>query len=279
MKNNQHLIIKIAPSIILASFLTSCGVPQSEFDKLKDEIEKLTSELDECKFGAEKLIGAIEKAYNDKNYTLAKNNIIALADRHPESPKNKEYKELLLVIEKEELKIKEQKEREEKERIRLANINNTGMWSVRYYVDEFRQPTKEAYIRNTDPILGRFSNTATQHSDLTVTFLISSPSDISIQLYEYAGNNPVKAYSSEHYTVLIQDKDGNRYNLRATNYSDRLSFDKSSSRKVHNILMKGGNVKFRIYETDTPTTEYEFELANSDYYDNANRKWNEVAKK
>lgn len=279
MKNNQHPIIKIAPSIILALFLTSCGVPQSEFDKLKDENEKLTSELDECKFGAEKLIGAIDKAYNDKNYTLAKNNIIDLADRHPESPKNKEYKELLLVIEKEELKIKEQREREEKERIRLANINNTGMWSVRYYVDEFRQPTKEAYIRNTDLILGRFSNTATQHSDLTVTFLISSPSDVSIQLYEYAGNNPVKAYSSEHYTVLIQDKDGNRSNLRATNYSDRLSFDKSSSRKVHNILMKGGNVKFRIYETDTPTTEYEFELANSDYYDNANRKWNEAAKK
>ena len=91
-------------------------------------------------------------------------------------------------------------------------------------------------------------------------------------LYEYAGNNPVKAYSSVGYQVLILDKDGNRYKLRASNWSDRLSFNKTTSRKVHNIFMKGGTIKFKIYESDTPTTEYDFTIYNAVWYENAYRK-------
>lgn len=150
------------------------------------------------------------------------------------------------------------------------------MWRVGYYVDDFGEPTKQGYIRNTSLIRGVFSNTATQDSELDVKFLISNSYNISIQLYEYAGNNPVKAYSYESYRVLIQDTDGKRYDLRATNYeSDRLSFDKTNSRKVHSILMKGGTIKFKIIESDTPTTEYEFTIQKADWYENAYRKLQE----
>jgi hypothetical protein len=68
---------------------------------------------------------------------------------------------------------------------------------------------------------------------------------------------------------LIQDKDGKRLKLRATNYSDRLSFNKTDSRKVHGILMNGGSIKFKIYEIDTPTTEYNFTIRKADWYENA----------
>lgn len=268
-------------SIFLMAILSSCGVPQEDFDKLQNEKkellkenERLLTELDECKYGAEKIIAKVEKAYAEKKYSIARQNINMLYEKHPESPKNSEFKSLLKKIEKEELVEKKRKEAEEKERIRLANINNTGMWSVRYYVDEFGESTKQGYITNSSSIKGTFSNTATQDSRLNVDFLISGSYKISIQLYEYAGNNPVKAYSSESYRVLIQDKDGNRLKLRATNYSDRLSFDKSTSRKVHNILMKGGTIKFKIVEIDTPTTEYEFTISKADWYENAYRKLN-----
>jgi hypothetical protein len=163
----------------------------------------------------------------------------------------------------------------EKERIRLENLNNTGMWTVGYYVDDFGEATKQGYIRNTNLISGTFSNTATQNSDLNAKFLISNSSDISIMLYEYAGNNPIKAYSSTSYQILIQDKDGKRLKLTATNYSDRLSFDKTASRQVHTLLMKGGTIKFKIYEIDTPTTEYDFTIQNADWYDNAYKKLKE----
>lgn len=79
----------------------------------------------------------------------------------------------------------------------MANLNNTGIWNIAYYVDDFGEPTKKGYIRNPSYIRGTFSNTATQNSDLNVRFLIDSATDVSIMLYEYAGNNPVKAYSSD----------------------------------------------------------------------------------
>jgi len=275
-------LTKIIYGLSMLAILSSCGVPQADYDKLKvekeqlqQENERLSAELDDCKFGAEKIAGEVEKAYAEKNYAVARENIKMLYEKHPESPKNKEFKNLLAVIDKEEIAEQKRKEAAEKERIRLENLNNTGMWTVSYYVDDFGEPTKEGYIRNTYLISGNFSNTATQNSDLNVKFLITNSSDISIMLYEYAGNNPVKAYSSESYQVLIQDKDGKRLKLRATNYSDRLSFDKTASRQVHNVLMKGGTIKFKIYEIDTPTTEYDFTIPKADWYENAYAKLKE----
>jgi hypothetical protein len=263
----------------IMTVLSSCGIPQADYDKviaenkeLKTNIETTSSELDECKNGAEKTVAKVLKSYSEKDFITAKENIKKLSDKHPESPKNSEFKKLLEKIKKEELVLKKVKEAEEKERIRLANINNTGMWRVGHYVDEFGEPTKSGYITNSSKIKGVFSNTATQDSKLNVVFLINSSSNIYIQLYEYAKNNPIKAYSSESYRVLVQDKDGERLKLRATNYSDRLGLGTTNSRKLHKALMKGGSIKFRIYEIDTPTTEYEFTISNADWYDNANKK-------
>jgi hypothetical protein len=59
--------------------------------------------------------------------------------------------------------------------------------------------------------------------------------------------------------------------MRAENYSDRLSFNNSDSKKVHNILMKGGQIQFWIKETETPTTQYQFTIDNADWYENAYR--------
>ncbi len=279
-------IMKLKGTIYIIGIMTivsSCGIPQADYDKLiaknqdlKTNIEKITSDLDECQNGAEKTVAKVLKAYSEKDYATAKENISRLSKKHPESPKNAEFQELLETIEKDELALKKVREAEEKERIRLKNINNTGIWTVQYYVDDFGEPTKEGYIQNTNLINGTFSNTATQNSALNVKFLITNSNNISIMLYEYAGNNPVKAYSSERYQVLIQDKDGNRLKLRATNYSDRLNFDKATSKQVHNILMKGRSIKFKIYESDTPTTEYDFTINNSDWYENAYAKLKET---
>ncbi len=268
-------IKSIIYGIVVLTIVSSCGVPQADYDKLMAENERLKTELDECKFGAEKIVAEVEKAYAGKDYALARQNIEMLYEKHPESPKNIEFKELLKTIERKELVEKKRKEAEEKEQIRLANLNNTGMWSVRYYVDDFGEPTKQGYITNTILIRGTFSNTATQDSELDVKFLITNSSNISIRLYEYAGNNPVKAYSSTAYTALVQDKDGNRMELIAVNYSERLSFGKTDSRKIHNVLMKGSALKFRITEIDTPTTQYQFSIQNADWYENAYRKLKE----
>lgn len=272
--------------LILLATVTSCGVPQKDYDELSQEnqllkanlsqskakIDKLQTEVDELHNGAERISAIIDKSYADKDYVLARQNIRKLNEKHPEFPKYEKYKELLKTIDKEEQAERVRKEAEEKERIRLANLNNTGMWSINHYVDEFGEFTDGGYITNTKVIKGTFSNTATQDSDLNVRFLISSSSDISIKLFEYAGDNPVKAFSDDYYKVLVQDNDGNRIKLTAVNYSDRFSLGKSESKKLHTSLMKGGKLKFLIYDNDNSTTQYQFTIYNANWYENAYKK-------
>ena len=148
------------------------------------------------------------------------------------------------------------------------------MWRVGFYVDDFGEPTKSGYITNTSRIRGSFSNTATSNSKLDVTFLISKSNDISIQLYEYANNHPVKGGTAAYnkYKILMQDKNGKRFTLKATNYGNRLSVGPSHSALIHKAFMKGGNVKFRINKVGTETTQYIFSTGNAEWYDNAYRK-------
>ena len=138
-------------------FLFFSCVSKEREKELLSKISDLESQLDECENGAEKLIAKVEKAYVEKNYLEARKNIEALNERHPESPKNEEFKSLLRKIEKEEIIENKRKEAEEKERIRIANLNNTGIWEVGYYVDDFGDPTQQSYIRNSNFIKGFFS--------------------------------------------------------------------------------------------------------------------------
>ncbi len=258
--------------------LSSCGVPKVDYNKLqheneelKLEIETLRNDLDEYINGAERTFILIKKAFGESNFAEAKEKLSLLEKYHPEEMEGIEIKKIIRQIETKEKEERLRKEEEEKERIRLENLKNTGIWKVTYYVDNFGEPTKDGYIRNTNLINGTFSNTATQNSPLNVQFLINNSSNIDIMLFEYAGNNPVKAYSKETYTVQVQDKDGNRNSLSATNYSDRLSFGESASRIIHKALMKGGSLKFRIVEDETTTTQYQFDIINADWYENAYR--------
>ena len=276
---------KILTTIVIALIYVSCGIPKTDYDNLiaenvslKKEVERVTKELegvyielDQYKFGSDKTIALIKQYNSENNLILARDNIKTLAKYHPEDLEKQEVKNLISQIERKEREESLRIAAEQMERRRLANISNTGIWRVGHYVDSFGEPTKEGYITTKEYIKGTFSNTATQNSDLNVNFLITDSNDVDVQLYEYAGRNPVKAYSVDDYTVQIQDKDGNRNTLKATNGSDRLSFGREGSRIVHNALMKGGNVKFYIIEDNTPTTKYRFEISNADWYENAYR--------
>jgi hypothetical protein len=263
--------------LVVALVFIGC-VPKNEYEtilskniSLEEEIEKLNNELEQYRNGPERTIALLKQHLEENNLSLAKESISILSLYHPEVLEKTEVNNLILLVEKKEKEEIARKESEEKERIRLANLNNTGIWRIGKYIDEFGEPTDEGYITNTEYIQGTFSNTATHDSALNVKFLITNSSDVNIQLYEYAGNNPVKAYSPDNYSVQLQDKDGNRNKLIAINYSDRLSFEKEASRIVHNALMKGGVIKFNIVEDDSPTTRYQFEINNADWYENAYR--------
>jgi len=268
--------------VLMTLFFSSC-VSRSDYDKLKNENDSLRIELDECQYGEEKIVGKIENAYKEKDYQLVRVNINDLFEKHPESTNMDKYKKILKKIEKEETTKKEneriqkenervKKEAEQRELIRLAKLDDTGMWRIRYYADDFGQSTDQKYITHSERIRGRFSNTATADSPLAVIFSVSSRDYINIYLYEYAGDVPVRSIGGGKYDVLIEDKDGKRLRLLAHNGGNCIFFDKKEySQSLHDVLLRGGNIKFRINE-DNYTTKYSFDIGNADGYKNAYRK-------
>lgn len=188
-----------------------------------------------------------------------------------------------LSIELDSLKSELGKYKERYGELPIINEANKqfGIWKTQFYVDNFGEPTKSAYVTNANLIRGTFSNTATQNSALTVRFLIDSEDEVDFELYEYARNNPVK--DSGTYKVFVRDKDGNDYELEANNRSDRLSLstfkyrgktindtsEKSHANVMYDILIKGGNIKFNIKHSRYSTSVYNFQIDNADYLQEA----------
>lgn len=150
--------------------------------------------------------------------------------------------------------------------------NYTGIWEIRYYVDEFKEPTNEAYISNKEWIKGTFSNSATTNSKLNILFLIDKER-ISIKLAEY-GSQIVKKGIENYYDVLVQDTKGNRINLVANNYSDRLTIaaGKYSDTKIlHAIFQQEGEIKFAIKTNSKYSQDEYFFTVNTKGYKNVYR--------
>ncbi len=261
--------MKSVLTCLAVSFIAfGCG-DSKETRSLKAETLLLKAELEECKFGADKLAAMADKAYADQSYAKAREYIEALQSKHPDSPRNGEFAKLLIEIRRNEQIAVEKQLAEEKERVRLANINNLGMWEIGHFVDEFGERTTEKYIANSEPITGTFSNTATQDSPLLVNILITDTRHVAILLYEYARNNPVKASSREYYRVFVKDSSGNRLSMTAENNSDRLRFDGDIGEEIHSALLKGGTIEFRISEFSRPTSQYAFTITDANWYENA----------
>jgi hypothetical protein len=256
--------------IVVLIIISNYGFSQANNDTLKTDYEKVKLALDRY-LGAEIIGAEADKAFIEKDYSLVKQKIELLFAKYPEFARNGEYKTLIKTIEQIELDKLKREEAEKKEQYRLANINNLGMWSIHHPVNKFGESTKNRYITNTRLIHGTFNNSETKDSKLNVKFLISDSSKISIQLFENAGNMPLKAWSDHSYIVFVQDNDGNSYKITAVNKSDRLEFNKNASIQLHNTLLKGGNVKIKIHEYYNSGNNYQFSIQKADWYENAYR--------
>ncbi|MFI3240335.1 MAG: hypothetical protein R3Y22_07075 [Bacteroidales bacterium] len=250
---------------------------KSQFNILEVENKKLLEEIDDLKNGENRLIDLIKNSYFQKKYIKTSEYIETLKKRHPESSYirtiNKEYPALSSQVQEELASI----EKIRKDSIRLANIDNLGIWKVGYYVDDFGEPTKEVYI--TCDIYGTFSNSATTNSDLRVRFLIDNNS-MRIQLYEYARNHPIKGEGTIKFRVL--DSNGKTHSF--TTYNGKTGDNTVSApyfKVVKGILLDGGKITFIAVADDgygTPS-EYKFTVQNADFFENAIYKMDLSAKK
>lgn len=257
---------------LIIFIMTGCVTKSShnELEKkcqsLTDEITALNEKIDELENGEDRLVNLAKNSYDAGKYGLANNYIAQLKEKHPESKEIAYFNRLQPTLDKQ---IEEEKaiiEKAKKDSIKLANINNLGIWEIGYYVDNFGEATKEPYI-STD-LSGKFSNSATTNSDLNVRFLVDK-SSIRIQLYEYAGNHPIKGEGIIYFK--IRDKNGKEHEIRAFNSSTgNTNVDQDDFKKLKNILLSGGTIKFiALAGKYGSPSQYSFTIDNADWLENA----------
>ncbi len=245
-------------------------VPQSEHDEVVAELEAVKKELDEVLNGKNRLTLKLNQAINDENWQEANGFVNELIARHSHNLEDVPLEQLTKTI----------KEGLDEQR-RIANLNNTGMWDIKHYVDEFGDPTGSGYITNTAPITGTFSNSATTNSDLTVKFAIEGldahdlkdGNFMAIMLFEYGRNHPVKKYSSivDSYSIRVKAGSGEILKLFGTNYNDRIFLEAHREEDWNtfiDVLLNGGPISFYIARIEGRST-YSFELEDASWLGNA----------
>lgn len=270
--------------LAIVTLLSGC-VSKSSYDELEKKCLSLTNEItilneriDELENGEERLVNLAKNSIDNGKYLLADKYIKQLIEKHPESKEIAYFKKIQPTIDKkieEELAIKEKARQDS---IKLANINNLGAWEIGYYVDDFGERTGEFFVSMF--VYGTFSNSATTNSNLKVRFMIDKNSS-RIQLYEYAGDHPVKGEGFIYFK--IRDKNNKEYEIRAYNSDNgNTTIEKEYDKKLRNILLNGGEIKF-VAEADkysSPST-YKFTINNANWFENAITKMklkNEVSK-
>jgi len=136
------------------TLLISCGgVSQKEYDALKAENDKLKMEIEDLKFGPDKLLSQAKVYIDSKDFIKAKSELQTLLDKHPASQQSTEAKILMTSVEKgiKEQKLAEEKaiaEKEKKEKERLANA--TKKMNKKYddvnEITWYRDKTSPAYV-------------------------------------------------------------------------------------------------------------------------------------
>ena len=113
-----------------------------------------------------------------------------------------------------------------------ANANDVedfGIWNIRYFVDEFDRPTDDGYVIALTKD-GYFSNSATTRSDLTAQVMFEPlASDVwymQIFLYEYNRSQVLGSWKTVTYDVTILDGNGEKHHFTATlpEDGDRIGF-------------------------------------------------------
>lgn len=233
---------------------------------LTEENAKLKKQIDELENGEKRLVNLAKNSFSAGKYILANKYIKQLKERHPESTEISYFNNIQPALDE---KVKDELaliDKVRKDSIKLANINNLGIWEIGYYADDFGDPTKESYI--STELYGTFSNSATTNSDLKVEILIDKE-NIRIQLYEYASNHPINGQGFIYLT--IRDKNNNEQEIRAYNTNTGSTIvEEEYDKKLRDILLSGGMIRFKaVVDKFGSPSVYNFSIKNANWLENA----------
>lgn len=148
------------------------------------------------------------------------------------------------------------------------NTEDSKLWVLSYYEDEFKEPTDECYITNSNYFEGTFSNTATTDSKLYVQVLVDKTC-FSIKLLEY-GKNIVENSSANtvvNYTITVKYDDGEKSKIYADMQpgDDKITMDSPYGYYLASKLKENNAISFYICESKRTTTNYLFSVTSENF--------------
>ena len=141
--------------------------------------------------------------------------------------------------------------------VALLLISNLAFaqWEKTEYVDDFGDPTGNYYESMT--AYGTFSNSATQGSDLTGSFIHDPKAKtLSIKVYEY-GKSLATSIQDTYQTVKIKTPNGEILKIRYVLFSTNgvLYFNKGKYKKIKPLLEQNGEYTM-IFEKGNGSSSY-----------------------
>ncbi len=262
--------IMIYLSSIMIVILSSC-VDKSKYEKLQNDIDSLIKENNELRIqneelqnGETRLFNYI-KLYNDnREYLKAYDKITDLKKYHPETSLLLQHKELFAEIERKALSEIDSIKKFKEDSLRLANINDLGVWEVRNYVNDFGEPSGNKYVISN--FYGNFSNSATPNDELRVNVCFTGDKKhlyVMLKYDEY--NNGTYEDEKCEYTKVV-NKEKRKIYVREGLSSSFYDEETGKNYKLKDILMEEG--VYSIYMRLEYKTEYEFSV-DTRYLNNA----------
>ncbi len=244
-----------------------------ELDRLQKENETLIRENELMKnqnITESRLSGKIEYFYTRKDYEMAKSYLNVFMDLFPQSQKISIYHEYYGVIQEFE------KDEEEKRLLDFQKLqaDNTGIWTVENFTDQNGNPTDRKFITTREVLSGTYSDVSFDAATFSADFIIVSKSNFALRIFERGNKEPVSgnARTPVKYNIQVVGADGKSYSFAARNTSDRILFGSMPSSRVHDILMQGGKISFKLTTSrDGYNVTYTFSIPNAQCYNTAFR--------
>lgn len=135
-----------------------------------------------------------------------------------------------------------------------------SIWTADYYKDQFNNSTGRAYIINTEPFKGTFSNSAVTDRDDFKAYVYSEPDSVSFTLLEY-GDTVVKGDWSdgESYSINVLTPSGESVAMQGMLYDGASGITLGEySQRFNDILKEEGEVRVSMVSNKISTTKYFF---------------------
>ena len=144
------------------------------------------------------------------------------------------------------------------------NKNHLPFWEMRFFVNQFKEPTNVGYITNTSPIIGTFHKKNDHPQTLKAKIMIKENA-IGIKLYENDNKQSVKATMQESIDYKINIKHNGKdidFKFRGIHENDVVIISDIIStthqKTLINLFKLGG--KYHFYFESSNKKIYEFEI-------------------